>query len=228
MLIQLNYMKKIIILVIISLIINFGLVFDSIENFNNNIYESNLGVFNNPLKEKNSLYQESTLSDDYTSLLSKKEHESYNTWDPEDEGDHFPCGGEWWYVYTTLKNDTGIHWDISIAFVYFMNWTGEDWSKTDGFSYIRTQYWDRIKGECYDSIQTDRHPGKFSHKKNIVDLKYFNSSIIGLYPNYDIKIEDQFNHIEANIRFNAISSPTRILYSYHNLLLFVNYVYSFI
>ena len=54
---------------------------------------------------------------------------------PEIEGDHFPCGVEYWWLYTMLTLEDGRQWDMCAQFFYVMNWTGTNWSETEGVSY---------------------------------------------------------------------------------------------
>ena len=37
-------------------------------------------------------------------------------WSPEDEGDHFPCGCEWWTLHVALELEDGTHWDVLLEF----------------------------------------------------------------------------------------------------------------
>ncbi|MCK4996512.1 MAG: hypothetical protein KAR55_06450, partial [Thermoplasmatales archaeon] len=128
-------------------------------------------------------------------------------WTPEDEGDHFPCGCEWWWIYATLTLDNGEHWDVALMFSYWMNRTKKGYDP--GLSYYRVQCWNRESGDCYDLIHYDMgYPNPyFHHKKNIVDLKYHNCSMKGLYPNYVIHAEDNNNNISFNLKCHADSIP---------------------
>lgn len=130
-----------------------------------------------------------------------------NPWNPEDEGDHFPTGWEYWWNYMMLTLDDGSHWDIAVMFLYQMNWTGRQWSDTDGFAFIRIQSWNRETGKYYDCIHVEYHPGVLQHKKNIVDLKFYNSTMKGLYPNYSVHAEDDINNIELTVDLNALALP---------------------
>lgn len=126
---------------------------------------------------------------------------------PADEGDHFPCGIEWWWLYTTLTLEDGRQWDVCIMFFYQMNWSQDHWSSTDGFSYIRIECWDRHTGNYYDCLHADSHPGPFHHEKNCVNLSYYNSTFRGLYPYYTVFINDDVNNITMSIYFNASAPP---------------------
>jgi len=139
-----------------------------------------------------------------------------NDFPPKTEGDHFPCGVEYWWLYTMLTLEDGSQWDMCAQFFYVMNWTGTNWSTSDGVSYIRIQSWNRETGKYYDYFKERKHPGEFSHKKNIVDLKYFNSTLYGLYPNYSAYFEDDINNIILSVDAHAVSPPYQHLSSIVN------------
>jgi predicted secreted hydrolase len=134
---------------------------------------------------------------------------SINIYDfpPEVEGDHFPCGVEYWWLYTMLTFEDGRQWDMCAQFFYVMNWTGTNWSETEGISYLRIQSWNRETGKYYDCFHESKHPDTFQHKKNIIDLKYYNSTMKGLYPNYSAHFNDDINNITLTVDVNAVSPP---------------------
>ena len=131
-----------------------------------------------------------------------------NHWTPEDEGDHFPCGCEWWWIYATLTLDNGKHWDVALMFNYWMGRTRDGYEP--GLSFYRVQCWNRESGDCYDLLYEDReYPNPyFHHSKNEVNLKYYNCSMKGLYPNYVIYAEDYKNDISFNLKYHAESIPS--------------------
>ena len=124
-----------------------------------------------------------------------------------DEGDHFPCGVEWWWLYLILTLEDGRVWDMCIQFLYQMNLSDNEWSETDGFSYVRIQSWDRETGNYYDCLHVAEHPGPFTHSKDMVDLKYYGSTMMGLYPFYEAYLDDDINDISLSINFTAQSVP---------------------
>ncbi|GAI20055.1 unnamed protein product, partial [marine sediment metagenome] len=87
-------------------------------------------------------------------------------WTPGDEGDHFPCGCEWWWIYATLTLDNGEHWDVALMFNYWMVRTREGYEP--GLSFYRVQCWNRESGNCYDLLYEDKeYPNPyFHHSKN--------------------------------------------------------------
>jgi hypothetical protein len=129
---------------------------------------------------------------------------------PADEGDHFPMGIEWWWLYTTLTLEDGRQWDMCIMFFYQMNWSTDHWSDSNGFSYIRIESWDRHTGGYYDYLRSDPHPGPFHHEKNCVNLSYYNSTLQGLFPYYTALFKDETNNITMSIFFNA-SAPAHFI-----------------
>lgn len=135
---------------------------------------------------------------------------------PEVEGDHFPCGVEYWWLYTMLTLEDGSQWDMCAQFFYVMNWTGQNWSKTEGVSYLRIQSWNRDNGKYFDYFKESNHPGELQHKKNMIDLKYYNSTLEGLYPNYTAHFDDNENNIILNVNAQAVSPPYQHLNSVVN------------
>jgi hypothetical protein len=128
-----------------------------------------------------------------------------DTWNPNDEGDHFPCGFEMWFYHATLTLENGQKWDAAGGFFYFMNKTKGEYA--EGLSLYRTRHWDRQTGRCYDNLQYSKFPGSFHTEKNNINLTYYNSSAQGLYPNYRFHFEDDKNNIITDLRLHAISSP---------------------
>ena len=145
------------------------------------------------------------LNEEYAINNNLKNNIKKNLNNPDIEGDHFPCGVEYWWLYTILNLEDGRQWDMCAQFFYVMNWTGSNWSETDGISYIRIQSWDRETGQYYDYFYESKHPGEFQHKKNMVDLKYYNSTMKGLYPNYTAHFDDDINNIILDIKVKAVA-----------------------
>jgi len=135
---------------------------------------------------------------------------------PYIEGDHFPCGVEYWWLYTMLTLEDGRQWDMCAQFFYIMNWTGSCWSETEGVSYLRIQSWNRETGNYFDSFHESSHPGGFHHKKNMIDLSYKNSTLQGAYPEYTAHFEDDSHDIILNVSAHAESPPYRHLNSVSN------------
>ncbi len=128
---------------------------------------------------------------------------------PEDDGDHFPCGYEFWCYHACLILEDGQRWDATASFVYFMNKTKEGYEP--GLSFLRIRHWNKQTEECYDYLRFDEYPGVFQTKKNQVNLTYGNSFARGLYPNYFFHCEDLTNNIIIDINLHSISYPAWVL-----------------
>jgi len=155
----------------------------------------------------------SSINDDLSNDMVK---EQADVWGPDVEGDHFPCGVEYWWLYTMLELEDGRQWDMCTQFFYVMNWTGSEWSEDDGISYVRIQSWDRESGEYYDCFHEASHPGPFTHEKDMVDLKYYNSTMKGVYPDYTAHFEDDINGFTLNVDAHAIAPAYQHLSSIVN------------
>jgi len=132
--------------------------------------------------------------------------DSYESWNPEDDGDHSPCGYECWCYQAVITLDNGERWDAAATFVYFMNKTRNGF--TEGISFIRIRHWNReTGGKVYDSFRTDIYPGPFQTSKNEMNLEYGNSYAQGTYPNYNFHCEDNENNIITDLQLYATSYP---------------------
>jgi len=130
-----------------------------------------------------------------------------NIWSPEDEGDHFPCGCEWWSTYLILETENGARWDVSSTFQY------ETKNGTNISANILLLYFiSRDSGKYHDF--TSLSYGKkvyeeklLSFKKNKVDLEYHNCTIKGLYPNYTMHFEEEEQRFDLDVQLDAMSLP---------------------
>ena len=130
-----------------------------------------------------------------------------NPWSGRDEGSHFPYGCEWWWLYVVMVLDDGTHWDMCIQFAYQANWTGKNWSETDGLCYVRIQSWNRTSDEFFDCYHLKNNLNTLKQTQNIVDLKFFNSTMIGLFPKYNAFLDDDINNIQLAVDFHAVNNP---------------------
>jgi|GEM_PF-547729 len=128
-----------------------------------------------------------------------------NPWKPEDEGSHFPCGCEWWMFYVALELEDGTHWDASATFQYEALQTENGPEISD--SILLMYYFDRESKKCHEFSSQTYKEKPFTFKKNEVDLKYYNSTIKGLYPTYKIHLEDSDKYIVLDIKLDATSLP---------------------
>ena len=127
-----------------------------------------------------------------------------NPWTPEDEGAHFPCGCEWWMFYVTLELENGEHWDASATFQYSTKKT-ENETELDECILLH-YYFNRENGKCYDFSTYTIREKPLTFKKNVVDVKYYNNTMYGLYPKYTIHLEDDDKRFILDIELDASSS----------------------
>jgi len=138
-------------------------------------------------------------------ITSGKEY-TENPWTPEDEGDHFPCATEWWCFHAALELENGDRWDALGDFQY-ETYPKSGINKTTLLMY----YFNRDNGKCRDFSVTDNTGSgeemKLSFKKNVVDLKYNNCTMKGLYPTYIIHFEDPDKTFILDIQMDAVALP---------------------
>jgi hypothetical protein len=144
-----------------------------------------------------------------TLLSSSISRNERNPWTPEDEGDHYPCGYELWWIYAVLKLEEGRYWDVAMCFEYWMNKTKEGYE--GGLSFYRIQHFDRLTKKCYDNLHPDNFPGPLRLSKNELNLTYYNNTMRGLYPDYHFHGEDDVNNITFDIECHATSIPHWVL-----------------
>jgi len=126
-------------------------------------------------------------------------------WTPEDEGAHFPCGCEWWMFDIALELEDGTRWDVSSTFQYHVRQTENGPEIAN--SILLIYYFDRESKKCHDFSSQTYKEKPFTFKKNKVDLKYYNSTIKGLYPTYKIHLEDPDKCIILDVQLDATSLP---------------------
>ena len=127
-----------------------------------------------------------------------------NIWTPEDEGAHFPIGCEWWMFYVSLELEDGTYWDVSATFQYETEET-EDGTVVK-YCILLMYYFSREEEKCYDFSSYSWEP-VFTFKKEIVDLWYNNCTMKGLYPSYNIHLENYDKTFILDIQMNATSLP---------------------
>lgn len=128
-----------------------------------------------------------------------------NPWKSEDEGSHFPCRCEWWMFYVALELEDGTHWDASATFQYHAGQT--EYGPEIEQSILLMYYFDRESKKCHEFSSQTYKEKPFTFKKNKVDLKYYNSTIKGLYPTYKVHLEDSDKCIVLDIQLDATSLP---------------------
>ena len=132
-----------------------------------------------------------------------------NIFTPVDQGDHLPCGYEWWTFQVNLGLDNGTHWEILIQFQYSTNAS----NRSEITSLFLSLYcFNRNNGEMLDfSIADNKGRSNktipFSIKKNEIDLRYKNCTMNGLYPNFTTHIENDEKSFIVSLSLNATSLP---------------------
>ena len=117
-------------------------------------------------------------------------------WSPRDEGDHFPCGREWWDVDAFFEPEGMGNWSLTASFEYEM--------ETPACNLFLTVF-DMDSGICYNLGSYGDPIGTLSHEKNRVKLSYYNSWMEGLYPNYTVHFERK--NFVINLHYKAVTPP---------------------
>ena len=136
------------------------------------------------------------------------ENTTENPWSPQDEGSHYPVTREWWTyetIFKTLKDNRT--WNFMLIMSYnlekpncFFQYTLIDVTN-DKLVYRK---------DIDDGIE------KFTHKKNIVDLKYKKSTVTGLYPDYSLHLQDTEQGFLVDMNLHALSQPHWIAQDINN------------
>ncbi|MEA2054453.1 MAG: hypothetical protein U9O96_04980 [Candidatus Thermoplasmatota archaeon] len=142
------------------------------------------------------------------SLVGKEKNVWVYAWDPEDEGNHFPCGREWWNVDAFFVLEGMGNWSLTASFEYEM--------ETPASNLFLTVF-DMDNGDCYslgsygDGVET------LSHEKNRVELQYYNSWMKGLYPEYVVHFERK--NFVINLCCTAVTPPKWVADEISNAIL---------
>ena len=153
------------------------------------------------------------LSIDYVTVPAQSvpttKHLDQNIFTPADQGDHFPCGCEWWTLEVNLGLQNRDHWEIVIDFLYATNHT----NRSEMVTFFLTLYcFNRDTGKMLDFSMADNKGRSnktipFYFKKNMVDLHYKNCTMYGLYPSFTTHIENDEKSFIVDLSFNATSLP---------------------
>jgi len=131
--------------------------------------------------------------------MAKKNNDIKNPWSPQDEGDHYPIMREWWTIETLFKTlEDNRKWNLMIIMSYNME------KPSCFFQYV---LFDITSKKCIIRKDIDDKIEKLTHKKNKIDLQYGKTSIKGLFPSYDIHIEDKDQDFTADMKYKADSLP---------------------
>lgn len=140
-------------------------------------------------------------------LVSATENNNQSHFTPDEEGDHFPCGCEWWCFHSSVTLQTGTHLDILTEFQYGTKAVNRSTINVVLFCFY---CFNRDTGQVFDFTETfvnkGNQSGPFSFKKNTLDVRFNNCTLKGLYPSYFIYVENENKSFIMNISLNATSS----------------------
>jgi len=143
----------------------------------------------------------------------KNNFEGKTNWSTENEGDHYPTGSEWWTFHAALELEDGSKWDASTTFQYNL------FTSDESSFYITSHlfyFFNRDNDKCYDFTSYNTNKMPISFEKNELDLKYHNCTVKGLYPDYDIHLEDSNKDFLIDMKFCSTSMPHWVFEDYSN------------
>ncbi len=115
-------------------------------------------------------------------------------WD-ENEGDHYPCGREWWNVDAFFESG-GKNWSLTASFEYEM--------ETPACNLFLTLF-NLDNGTYYNLGSYGDDIGTLLHEKGIVDLRYGDSWMKGCYPDYFVHFERE--EFTLHMHYKAVVPP---------------------
>ena len=128
-----------------------------------------------------------------------KNNLSKNPWTPQDEGDHYPSRKEWWDVETLFKTlDDKKKWSFKGSMAY---------EQETPSCFIINLLFDVDSNRCVFHKAVNDDINKFVHKKNIVDLKYEDFTIKGIYPHYHLHLDKKDSDCVIDMALEAKILP---------------------
>lgn len=122
-----------------------------------------------------------------------------NPWTAQDEGNHYPSRKEWWAVETLFKTlDDKKKWSFKGSMAY---------EQETPSCFIVNLLFDIDSNKCVVKKTVNDDINKFTHKKNIVDLKYEDFTIKGIYPNYHLHLDLKESDFIADMYIKAKILP---------------------
>jgi len=124
-----------------------------------------------------------------------------NPWTPEDEREHPRSILEWWCLISFIKSiEDNKRWGLKIAF--------SEWNKN------KNEQGSILNFDLYDK-ENDKHfiyylrdeSNRLKAAKDSFYISYGDSFAKGVYPHYEMYINDKKNNIKIDIEFNAESLP---------------------
>lgn len=124
---------------------------------------------------------------------------SNDPWSMQDEGSHYPVTREWWTFETIFTTSIDKRkWNLMLIMAYNLE-------KPNCF--FQYTLFDITNKKCVLRKDIDDEIHKFKHKKNKMDLQYEQSFAKGLFPDYNLHLEDNEQSLTIDMDFNAISNP---------------------
>ena len=124
-----------------------------------------------------------------------------NPWTPEDEKEHYPTKMEWWSTinfFKTLENNK--KWSFKGTFSQWID-------KTKGPGSLLNMTLFDIENDHHYTYRSKNDTKKFDTVKDKLDIKHEDSSLKGLYPNYNMFFHDKKNNIKLELNYEAESVP---------------------
>jgi len=147
---------------------------------------------------------------------------THNPWTPQDEGDHNPVMKEWWTAETFFTSEDKRKWNLIASFAY------KGQKKECFFQYV---LFDITNNICVASQELPDNIQSIHTHKNRLAVTYKQSFLRGLYPDYNLHIEDEENNILFDVNYQAKVPPHWVLQPITNGYLPIglnNYRYGFL
>ena len=122
-----------------------------------------------------------------------------NPWSIQDEGSHYPVTREWWTFETIFTTPIDRRkWNLMLIIAYNLE-------KPNCF--FQYTLFDITNKKCVLRKDIDGEIHKFKHKKNKMDLQYEQSFAKGLFPDYNLHLDDNEKSLTIDMDFHSISKP---------------------
>jgi hypothetical protein len=125
---------------------------------------------------------------------------SNNPWAYEDELEHFPNVREWWCGEAFFRSDDDNRWSLKTGISY---WVLKSKRITPVFDIT---LFDQENNRYYKYCSW-KDKILFESTKDYLNVKYGQSYIKGLFPNYELYLKDLDNDIDLDLKLHAKSMP---------------------
>lgn len=136
-------------------------------------------------------------------MVRNMKNDSKNPWKPEDERDHQPVEIEWWCseaFFKIVENNKNLSLNAS-----FTEGSGK-FSKIE--SMFKMTLFDLDKNEHFECLDVTNKPLiKKATEQGGFDIRYKDSYMKGLFPDYEMRFHDSKNNILVAFKFHAKSIP---------------------